>query len=201
MSTPRPTSTPLTPALTSLHTSLSLLNSSLAILDTGTRDLPRLTRVLSQTRHFELAPSSALHSAQDDVLSELRPEIERLFAQAEKVVEGRERREEWLRARWALGEGRLGREGPSGPSASAGKTKATASTAGTAGKGGAAAVDTAKAQRLRQKKERLSYAVERLQLQANQKERQLRMSMAAQEPKEVDKVGTKNEDDDGEYDF
>ena len=32
---------------------------------------------------------------------------------------------------------------------------------------------------MRQKKERLSYAVERLTLQAQQKERQLRMSMAA----------------------
>jgi len=33
---------------------------------------------------------------------------------------------------------------------------------------------------MRQKKERLSYAVERLTLQAQQRERQLRMSMAAQ---------------------
>ena len=33
---------------------------------------------------------------------------------------------------------------------------------------------------MRQKKERLSYAVERLNLQAQQKERQLRLSMAAQ---------------------
>lgn len=32
---------------------------------------------------------------------------------------------------------------------------------------------------LRQKKERLSYAVERLTMQAHQRERQLRMSMAA----------------------
>ena len=33
---------------------------------------------------------------------------------------------------------------------------------------------------MRQKKDRLSYAVERLTLQAQQRERQLRMSMAAQ---------------------
>ncbi len=38
----------------------------------------------------------------------------------------------------------------------------------------------AKLKQLRQKRERLSYAVERLTLQAQQKERQLRMSMAAQ---------------------
>ena len=37
-----------------------------------------------------------------------------------------------------------------------------------------------KVQQLRQKKERLSYAVSRLELQAGQRERQLRKSMAAQ---------------------
>ena len=36
-----------------------------------------------------------------------------------------------------------------------------------------------KYKQLRQKKERLSYAVETLELQARQRERQLRMSMAA----------------------
>ena len=35
-------------------------------------------------------------------------------------------------------------------------------------------------QQLRQKKERLSYAVERLELQASQRQRQLRKSMAFQ---------------------
>lgn len=38
-----------------------------------------------------------------------------------------------------------------------------------------------KARQLRQKKERLSYAVERLQLQAQQTEKKLRKSLAAQE--------------------
>jgi DASH complex subunit SPC19 len=42
------------------------------------------------------------------------------------------------------------------------------------------AAEQMKLQQLRQKKERLSYAVSRLELQANQRQRQLRKSMAAQ---------------------
>lgn len=41
------------------------------------------------------------------------------------------------------------------------------------------ALQELKAKQLRQKKQRLSYAVETLEMQAKQRERQLRMSMAA----------------------
>ncbi|KAL9054934.1 MAG: hypothetical protein Q9162_003875 [Coniocarpon cinnabarinum] len=164
---------PLAPALASLRTSTELLSSSLSILDAGTRDLPRLSQVLQQTRHFELTPSSALASAQEDVLSELVPEVERLLERVERVIERREGREEWLRARWALGEGRLGRD--SGPETSVAKPNRKKSVKDP--KPG----NEAKAARLRQKKERLSYSVERLTLQAQQRERQLRMSIAKQE--------------------
>jgi len=41
------------------------------------------------------------------------------------------------------------------------------------------ALEELKYKQLRQKKERLSYAVDRLELQAKQRQRQLRMSMAA----------------------
>ena len=40
-------------------------------------------------------------------------------------------------------------------------------------------LEAMKMQQLRQKKERLSFAIDRLQLQAQQRERQLRKSMAA----------------------
>ena len=45
---------------------------------------------------------------------------------------------------------------------------------------GVSKLEEVKMQQLRQKKERLSYAVGRLELQANQRERQLRKSMAFQ---------------------
>ena len=177
--------TPLTPALTSLRTSTSLLASSLSILESGTRDLPRLSRVLSQTRHFELTPSSSLSTAQQAVLSELAPEVERLLERVESVIERREGREEWLRARWALGEGRLGRDaGNAGENEQ--RRKSVKAEKGKKG------VDEVKAARLRQKKERLSYTVERLTLQAQQRERQLRMSIAKQE-RERDRDGEEDE--------
>lgn len=43
---------------------------------------------------------------------------------------------------------------------------------------GATSLEEVKMQQLRQKKERLSYAVGRLEMQAGQRERQLRKSMA-----------------------
>ena len=51
---------------------------------------------------------------------------------------------------------------------------------GSGAAGGLSGVEEMKLQQLRQKKERLSYAVSRLELQAGQRERQLRKSMAAQ---------------------
>lgn len=197
------TQSPLLPSIASLRTTTALLQNSLDILSTGTRDLPRLRTVLQQTRHFELAPSSALSAAQADVLSELGPEVERLLARVEKVVEGRERREEWLRARWTLGEGRLEREvGSFGQ----GEKAVVRDEEVDAGKEQEKQrVDGAKVKRLRQKKERLSYAVERLQLQANQRQRQLRMSMAAQEaraaPSAVGASEVGGEEADAEDDF
>lgn len=172
---------PLAPSLASLRTSTALLSSSLDILSNATKDMPRLRTVLSQTRHFELAPASELASAQAGVMAEIKPEIERLLERVEKIVEGRERREEWLRARWALGEGRLGRE--AGNLTGSRESASAAKQAQPEGEG--KLVGDAKAKRVRQKKERLSYAVERLQLQANQRERQLRMSMAAQEARDA----------------
>ena len=166
----------LQPSLASLQQSTALLGNSLSILDAGTRDFPRLTRVLSQTRHFELTPSSSLASAQQEVLSELEPEIERLLARVESVIERREGREEWLRARWALGEGRLGRD-----AGSIGGHRSTGTHRKDSAAAGLKKADEMKVARLRQKKDRLSYAVDRLQLQAQQRERQLRMSMAKQD--------------------
>jgi DASH complex subunit SPC19 len=48
------------------------------------------------------------------------------------------------------------------------------------------ALEVMRMKQLRQKKERLSFAIDRLQLQASQRERQLRKSMAAQPPVDDD---------------
>lgn len=167
-------------ALTSLRNSTYTLSSTLSILDAGISDLPRLSHVLSQTRHFELLPLSTLQTAQDEVISELAPEVERLISRVEGYVDRLEVRERGLRARAELQEGRLGDSARVTQS----RPAVTRAAHDERGEGRAAAVgprEELKVRQLRQKKERLSYAVERLQLQAQQTERKLRMSMAAQE--------------------
>ena len=96
----------------------------------------------------------------------------------ETYLDKLERREQSLIAKAELQEGRL-----SQPSRSSYGAKTSAAVSGCGGGGVTGALTTAeemKVQQLRLKKERLSYAVSRLELQAGQRERQLRKSMAAQ---------------------
>lgn len=91
------------------------------------------------------------------------------------------RREQSLLAKAELQEGRLAHQKPAGR-ASGGAARQSTKGAG-AGAGSAAALgslEQLKMNQLKQKKERLSYAVGRLELQAGQRERQLRKSMAFQ---------------------
>jgi DASH complex subunit SPC19 len=177
------TKSSLAGALSSLRNSTYTLSSTLSILDAGITDLPRLTHVLSQTRHFELLPLSTLQTAQADVVAELAPELERLISRVEGYVERLEARERGLRARAELQAARLGDSAVRGPTAMQSRSmRESNSNVGTSGSSAAVgAREELKARQLRQKKERLSYAVERLQLQAQQTERKLRKSMAAQE--------------------
>ncbi len=85
------------------------------------------------------------------------------------------RREQALIARTELLEGRIGEERRASGVRGSGAGKR--SSVGMSGEGSREAL---RLKQLRGKKERLSYAVERLVLQAQQKERQLRMSVATQ---------------------
>lgn len=89
----------------------------------------------------------------------------------ETYLDKLERREKSLIAKADLQEGRL-----SHPERS--RSRGSKSPARAAG--GLGNMEELKMQQLRQKKERLSYAVGRLELQASQRQRQLRKSMAAQ---------------------
>lgn len=109
-----------------------------------------------------------LTTAQSTLLSEIQPEVAHLLSRVEVYLDKLERREKSLIAKAELQEGRLSRPAASkspGPSG---------------GAGGVDRLEELKLQQLRQKKERLSYAVDRLELQASQRQRQLRKSMAAQ---------------------
>lgn len=86
-----------------------------------------------------------------------------------------ERREQSLIAKVDLNDGRLGSDSTSGRPSSAAGQRAIGSKAGRSMN----AQQELKYKQLRARKDRLSYAVETLELQAKQRERQLRMSMAA----------------------
>ena len=89
-----------------------------------------------------------------------------------------ERREQSLMAKAELQSGRLSQPvaAHARPLASAAGKPSAARAAGAPLHG----LEALKMKQLRQKKERLSFAIDRLQLQAQQRERQLRKSMAAQ---------------------
>jgi DASH complex subunit SPC19 len=128
----------------------------------------------SYHQHFELISESDLQTAQSALLSEIRPEVDNLLKRVENYLDKLERREQSLIAKCDLNDSRLGRDntgaGPR-PSSSAAQRSAAGKTM--------SAQQELRLKQLRQRKDRLSYAVETLELQAKQRERQLRMSMAA----------------------
>ncbi|RMZ72205.1 ATP synthase delta chain mitochondrial precursor [Pyrenophora seminiperda CCB06] len=161
---------PLEGCVASLRNSMQLLDSSINILDDGVSDLPRLAKVLQTTRHFELISESDLQTAQAALLSEIRPEVDNLLKRVENYLDKLERREQSLVAKCDLNDGRLGRDG----TGMSGSRPASRS----APRGGGKAVSAQQELRvkaLKAKKDRLSYAVETLELQAKQRQRQLRM--------------------------
>ena len=165
----------LAPAVSSLSSSLALLESSISILDEGVSDFPRLCRVLQTQQHFELLPEPTLREAQQSLSDEITPAIEQLLSTAETHVGQMARKEESLRARHELLEGRLSH---SRRNSSLGTSSQPAKVTGATSTSGLSEAKMLELKRIRQKKERLQYAVERLELQSKQRERELRKSMA-----------------------
>ncbi|KAI5303642.1 hypothetical protein KEM56_007337 [Ascosphaera pollenicola] len=152
----------LAASVSSLQSSLQLLDSSIAVLDEGVSDF----------HHFELLPEPTLHDAQKAIMDEIAPSIAHLLNITANHIEKMARREETLRAKSKLQQGRLSDD-----------TEPTYRQRQPVKLQKAPAADPAKVaelRRLQQKRERLQYTVERLELQKKQKERQYRKSMAFQ---------------------
>ncbi|KIX06200.1 uncharacterized protein Z518_04174 [Rhinocladiella mackenziei CBS 650.93] len=165
----------LGPAVSSLRSSLSLLESSVSILDEGVSDFPRLCKVLQTRQHFELLPEPTLREAQQSLIGEIAPVINQLLCTAENYVNQLERKEEGLKARSELLEGRLNsnrRNSSFGGSAQPLRSARPGQSIGLSD------TQMLEMKRMQQKKERLQYAIERLELQSKQRERELRKSMA-----------------------
>ena len=157
----------LGPAVSSLRASLALLDSSISILDQGVSDFPRLRKVLQTQQHFELVPESTLRTAQKALAEEISPAVEQLLSTAETYVNQLARKEESLKARHELLEGRLAyHQSSSARPAASIRSASNASRPSIMG-------DTKSLQmkRLQQKKDQLQFAIERLELQGKQKER------------------------------
>ncbi|KAL8910768.1 MAG: hypothetical protein Q9172_007785 [Xanthocarpia lactea] len=167
---------PLADCVSSLRSSNHLLGNSISILDSGVNDFPRLAKVLQTTKHFELLPSSALSAAQSQLLSSLVPEFNNLLSRVETHLDRLERREQALIARCELLDGRMSMSGANGEAVGKDGGLGRKSLASE----GDGSREALKLKQMRAKKERLGYTVERLELQAQQKQRQLRLSVAAQ---------------------
>ena len=137
--------------------------------------------MLTSPQHFELLHEPALQSAQSALLASLTPEVASLLSKVESHLDKLARREQSLIARSELLEGRIG-EGRASMGGNGGKGRASGagerSIVGVMNGDGSR--EALRLKQLRGRKERLSYAVDRLVLQAQQKERQLRTSVAAQ---------------------
>ena len=109
------------------------------------------------------------------MLSEIRPEVDNLLKRVENYLDKLERREQSLIAKCDLNDGRLGRDSTGGSAS----RPASRAAAGRSNARAASAQQELRFKQLKARRDRLSYAVETLELQAKQRERQLRMSMAA----------------------
>ena len=127
------------------------------------------------SQHIELISETDLQTAQGALLSEIRPEVDNLLKRVENYLDKLERREQSLIAKCDLNDGRLGRDSTGG----SGSRPVSRAAAGRSNARAANAQQELKYKQLKARKDRLSYAVETLELQAKQRERQLRMSMAA----------------------
>ena len=155
----------------SLSHSLSFLTSSVRTLERATADLPRLSTTLRTTRHFELIPQPSLAAAEASLRDEIGPHIALLLDRAEAQVERQERRIETLKARSELLAGRMaaGDLKPAAPHSSDDQAR-TRRKRGESLSGGR----NLKARAVRTRKEGLKYSVERLELELEQKEKELR---------------------------
>lgn len=164
----------LGPAVSSLRASLTLLDSSIAILDEGVSDFPRLRKVLQTQQHFELVPETTLRAAQQSLAEEVSPAIEQLLSTAETYVDQLARREQSLKARYELLEGRFG----SARNSSSNQRSDRRSVPYPSRSSAASDTKSAQIKKLQQKKDQLQFTIEKLELQSKQKERELRKSMA-----------------------
>lgn len=161
-----PACTPLSASVASLSFSLGTLTSTISTLASATGDFPRLAKVLSVNRHFELLSEPEIQAAQAALRGEIVPEFQHLLGKVATQLERMERREKSLVARSELLKGRMEGAAALPPGAS---TNPHTHTHAHLNASSAARANADRMRQLRAKKERLQYTIERLSLEKSQK--------------------------------
>lgn len=133
----------------------------------------------NRKQHYELIPATTLSAAEASLRSEIGPFVSLLLDRADGHLDRQARRIETLKARAELQAGRLSSSSrPGGEDEAAARRKPSGSKAGPAAgrrklQGGAAL----RAKMVTQRKEALQYAVDRLEREVAQKEKELRLRL------------------------
>jgi len=189
--------TSLAGCVSSLKLSTETLASTITNLSAAVDDYPRLSRIISCDRHFELLTHSTLSSAQAQLTSTISPETTKLIREAEKQIRKLELKERKLAADSELIETRIANSLKSGAAVAQSQNINinTRSRPTSSHSASAPATDTSAALRkseelvksalnadrlkkLRAQKQRLAYAVERLELEKRQKDMQMKRNLS-----------------------
>ncbi|KAK6496401.1 hypothetical protein TWF481_002421 [Arthrobotrys musiformis] len=76
----------LSGCVASLMLSTETLQSTIDTLSTAVEDYPRVSKILSSNRHFELISAGELATAQHLLSSTIQPETDRLLRETEKAI-------------------------------------------------------------------------------------------------------------------
>ncbi|KAF3284707.1 hypothetical protein TWF970_010995 [Orbilia oligospora] len=170
----------LSGCVASLTLSTETLQSTIETLSAAVEDYPRVCKILSSNRHFELISARELTTAQTLLSSTIQPETDRLLRETEKAVHKLELKERKLIADAELLETRI---------ANTLKNKSAADTTPIKveedeeeDKEEIDRKEDAKNEeilrKLKAQRQRLAYAVERLELEKRQKEMLVKKSMS-----------------------
>ncbi|KAF3314954.1 hypothetical protein TWF173_004175 [Orbilia oligospora] len=171
----------LSGCVASLTLSTETLQSTIETLSAAVEDYPRVCKILSSNRHFELISARELTTAQTLLSSTIQPETDRLLRETEKAVHKLELKERKLIADAELLETRI---------ANTLKNKSAADTTPIKVEEDEEEEDREEIDRkedakneeilrkLKAQRQRLAYAVERLELEKRQKEMLVKKSMS-----------------------
>ncbi|KAK6502250.1 hypothetical protein TWF506_002833 [Arthrobotrys conoides] len=169
----------LSGCVASLTLSTETLQSTIETLSAAVEDYPRVCKILSSNRHFELISASELTTAQTLLSSTIQPETDRLIRETEKAVHKLELKERKLIADAELLETRI---------ANSLKNKSAVvevSPVKVEEEEDEEDIDRKEEARneeilrkLKAQRQRLAYAVERLELEKRQKEMLVKKSMS-----------------------